>query len=127
MLLLNTNALKDQLDALLDRTSAGGGRINFPDWLEDEFWHEMVAEVRTAKGWEKTAPRNEAWDLLVYTLGVALYRPIKIEHFDWDNPPRWAEEWDDNELVFEGEEAPAADPGEKENKQTLEDLAALLA
>lgn len=127
VLLLNTNALKDQLDGLLDRIAPGGGRVNFPDWLSEDFWQELVAESRTAKGWEKNAPRNEAWDLLVYALGVSLYRPIKIEHLNWDDPPRWAEEWDDNELVFAGDEEAAAKPKAKKEEPSLEDLAALLA
>jgi len=127
VLLLNTNALKDQMDGLLDRIAPGGGRVNFPDWLSEDFWQELVAESRTAKGWEKNAPRNEAWDLLVYALGVSLYRPIKIEHLNWDDPPRWAEEWDDNELVFAGDEEAAAKPKAKKEEPSLEDLAALLA
>lgn len=127
VLLLNTNALKDQVDALLDRTTAGGGRINFPDWLSDDFWQELVAETRTTDGWVKTSSRNEAWDLLVYAVGLALYRPIRIEQLNWDDPPRWAEEWDENELVFEVDEDQKPKEAEAPKAQTLEELANLLA
>lgn len=130
VLLLNVNALKDQMDVLLDRRTAGGGRINFPDWLSDEFWQELVAEVRTASGWEKRSSRNETWDLLVYAMGLALYRPIRIEQIDWDNPPRWAEEWDENEMVFQAanDEPDYPPPGEwdSDSDKSLEELAALL-
>lgn len=126
VLLLNTNALKDQVDMLLDRKTAGGGRINFPDWLSDDFWQEMVAEVRTSNGWDKITERNEAWDLLVYAAGLALYRPIKIEQMNWDNPPRWAEEWDDNELVYEPDEEQRPSVPKPSQEKTLEELAALL-
>lgn len=127
VLLLNTNALKDQLDVLLERRTPGGGQIVFPDWLSDEFWQELTAETRTAAGWEKIRERNEAWDLLVYALGLALYRPIKIETLDWDHPPRWAEEWDDNEGVFEDEAASQPGIAPPKEDTSLEELAALLA
>lgn len=127
VLLLNTNALKDQVDVLLDRLTPGGGRVNFPDWLADDFWQELVAEVRTAKGWEKVSNRNEAWDLLVYAVGLALYRPIRIEQLDWNNPPLWADEWDVNELVFETDEDEKPVIAKPKEDRTLEDLAALLA
>ncbi len=83
----------------------------------------MCAETRTANGWEKISARNEAWDLLVYAIALSLYRPIKIENLDWDNPPPWADEWDDNELVFGGSEK--VEPVRQE--KSLADLAALLA
>lgn len=127
VLLLNTNALKDQVEAMLDRTTAGGGRVNFPDWLSDDFWQEMVAETRTTDGWVKTSSRNEAWDLLVYAVGLALYRPIRIEQLNWDEPPRWAEEWDDNDHVFEVDADQKPKEKEAPKEQTLEELANLLA
>lgn len=127
MLLLNTNALKDQVDVLLDRVTPGGGRINFPDWLSDDFWQELVAEVRTTNGWEKVSNRNEAWDLLVYAIGLALFRPIRIEHLDWENPPRWAEDWDENELVYSVSEEGEPELPKPAEAPTLSELAALLA
>jgi len=125
ILMLNTTALKDQIDALLDRKAPGGGRIEFADWLPDSFWNEMVAETRTAQGWERVTARNEAWDLLVYAWAVALFRPIRAESLDWEDPPRWAAEWDDNDMVFhpDGAESGAS----KAPGRSLADLAADLA
>jgi phage terminase large subunit GpA-like protein len=126
VLMLNTTALKDQLDAMLDRERTGGGRVRFADWLPDEFWDEMVAEARGPKGWEKLSARNEAWDLLVYCLAVALYRPIRVETLDWDEPPGWADQWDDNSMVFN----PAKGEKAEETvapRTSLKDLAAALA
>lgn len=127
VLMLNTLALKDQVNVMLDRLTEGGGRINFPDWLPDDFFQEMVAENRTADGWVKISPRNEAWDLLVYGIAIALYKPIRVEHLDWEDPPGWAKDWDDNDLVFTPDEKgnPVAQVVEK--PKSLEELAALLA
>lgn len=124
VLILNTMALKDQLNVMMDRKVPGGGMIRFPDWLPDWFWHEICAEVRGADGWTALTARNEAWDLLVYAIALSLYRPIKIENLDWSNPPPWAEEWDDNELVIWPEEA--VKPVKAKTK-SLADLSALLA
>lgn len=124
VLMLNTEALKDQLNVMLDRKTPGGGRIVFPDWLPDTFWQEVCAEIRTANGWQKVSPRNEAWDLLVYAIALALERPIKIENLDWANPPRFADEWDDNETVVWPAELVKP---VKEQKRSLADLASLLA
>lgn len=126
VLMVNTGSLKDQLNVMLDRKVPGGGRLNFPDWLPDTFWAEMVAEVRTTDGWTKVSDRNEAWDLLVYSIAVALYRPIRVEHLDWDDAPRWAAELDQNSLVFDPvtREAVEAKP---DGGKSLEELAALLA
>lgn len=127
VLMLNTGSLKDQLNTMLDRKLPGGGRINLPDWLPDTFFAEMVAEVRSGKGWEKVAERNEAWDLLVYAIGVALYRPIRLERLDWDDPPSWAKDWDDNALVFAADAGPPDTQAPEAPKRSLEELAAMLA
>ena len=126
VLLINTTALKDQLDGMLDRRTAGGGRINFPDWLPDSFWAEIVAEKRTVDGWEKVSDRNEAFDLLVYAIAIALFRPIKIEQLDWEDPPGWAAEWDENDLVFDPEKRNNT-VNEAPKGPDLEELARLLA
>ena len=123
VLMLNTVALKDQLNVMLDRKTPGGGRINFPDWLPDWFYHELCAEVRNSDGWVKIANRNEAWDLLIYAIALSLTREIAIERMDWSSPPPWADEWDDNEMVIWPEEKK---PSVKE-VQTLANLASLLA
>lgn len=102
VLLLNTNLLKDQLNALLDREEPYGGMIHFPDWLPDSYYGELTAEVRTPKGWENPRKlRNEATDLLVYLLGLMRSQFIRSESIDWDRPPSWAADWDENDLVFQ--------------------------
>jgi len=101
VLMLNTNLLKDQLNALLDREEPYGGMIHFPDWLPDTYYGELTAEVRTEKGWENPRKlRNEAMDLLVYCLALMRSHHIRAEFLDWENPPAWAAEWDANDMVF---------------------------
>lgn len=104
VLIINTDMIKDHVDKRLDRTDPGGGMYIFPNWLDEKFYQELVAETRTAKGWVNPAKRrNESWDLLCYDLALCLDALVRIEHLDWDNPPSWAEDWDDNSLVFAGE------------------------
>ena len=104
VLIINTDMIKDHVDKRLDRLDPGGGMYIFPDWLDEKFYQELVAETRTAKGWENPQKRrNESWDLLCYDLALCLDALVRIEHLDWDNPPTWAEEWDHNNLVFDGE------------------------
>lgn len=106
VLFLNTNMLKDELDARLERTSTGG-RINFPNWLNVNFYKELTVETRNKDGkWENVNNyRNESWDLLVYCLGGLLHVPVGFAHIRWDDPPSWAAEWGLNDLVF----SPASD------------------
>jgi phage terminase large subunit GpA-like protein len=109
VLMLNTLQLKDQVHAMLTRTEPGGGYIHFPEWLESWFYTELTVETRTSKGWENPKRlRNEAWDLLYYCLGIAVSKHARIEHIDWDAPPTWARDWEENDLVFspEKEDAP---------------------
>lgn len=102
VLFLNVNALKDSVDHMLDRTEARGGRINFPDWLPATFYTELTVEVKDPqKGWINPKNyRNESWDLLVYNFAATLTRQIGLEHIDWEEPPSWAKEWNENDLVF---------------------------
>jgi phage terminase large subunit GpA-like protein len=104
VMMLNTHELKCQLNSMLDRTDPFGGRINFPKWLPDWFYEELCAERLTPKGWKKIGKnRNEAWDLLVYAIAVAINKSfVGIEDIDWDDPPGWAEIWEENDLVFSG-------------------------
>lgn len=106
IMLLNVNMLKDQLDGRLDRLDEHGGMISFPAWLPDSFYSELTVEVRVPnKGWENPKKlRNEAWDLLTYTLGLmVIQRHGAMDLIDWDKPPAWALDWDENPLVFEPE------------------------
>lgn len=129
VLMMNTDLLKDTLDKMLDRTEPGGGRINFPDWLDDNFFTELTVEVKDPnKGWLNPRKyRNESWDLLVYYLAASLTKLIGLEHLNWDNPPGWAEEWDENDLVFDpvAQEKPFA--SEAKPKRNLANLATNLA
>lgn len=104
VLLVNSNAVKNQMDSMLDRDGESLGRINYPSWLEINFYKELCVEVKNAKGeWENPKKfRNESWDLLVMTQAVCLEtRHVGIERMDWQDPPGWAAEWDDNDLVFQ--------------------------
>lgn len=105
VLMLNTDQLKDQLNAMLERTDPNGGMVNFPSWLEDWFYAELTVERRTDKGWENpNGQRNEAWDLMMYALALCLSRDFKTESINWEQPPSWAEEWDANDLVSDSED-----------------------
>ena len=101
VLFLNTNILKDSLSNRLDAVLPGKGMIRFPDWLPTWFFKELCSERRTEKGWVNTqGTRNEAWDLLVYCLGVGASQLLRVEHIDWLAPPIWADEWSKNPLVI---------------------------
>lgn len=98
VLFLNVNALKDWLNAILDRTEGSGGRIEFPNWLPTRFFEELTAEVRGKRGWLKLGSRrNESWDLVAYFLGVCVYR--RVEKVNWASPPPWLAPWAENSNV----------------------------
>lgn len=113
ILYLNTGRFKDTISADLERAESGPGYIHFPDWLGPWFFEELAREEKGPKGWEGKSG-NEAWDLLVYADAAAIWGPVKwlkarpdgILAVDWENPPRWAEVWDKNSLVFHPDEAP---------------------
>ena len=86
--LVNTEALKDQVDLRLRMQRPGPGWIHLPRALPDRFWEEATAEFRGAKGWEKARPRNESFDLLVYNL--AAWHRRGGPRIDWNHPPDWA-------------------------------------
>ena len=104
--MLSSNLLKDQVSAMLNRDQPGvektGGMIHFPKWAPEWLYRQLTAEVKTSKGWEnKGGRRNEAWDLLYYALGLAIYHPVSWERIKWDDAPGWAAEWDQNDLVYD--------------------------
>lgn len=102
VLMLNPTLLKDDLDGRLDCVEPGKGMYRTPTWLDDQFYGELCAEVRTPKGWEHNVNfRNEAWDLSYYCIGLAVSSMVRVESIDWNNPPSWAAEWDKNDLVRE--------------------------
>lgn len=108
VLFINTNIVKDALAGDLQRKDPGPGYIHFPGWLGQWFFDELTAEERDpVKGWTQTAKRNEAWDLLVYAEAAAIQ--LGIEEIDWDNPPSWADEWDNNPFITEAATKPVTD------------------
>lgn len=108
VLMINGEILKDQLNNMLGREPDSNGEhavaasVIFANWFEDWFWNEMVAETKTDKGWlNLNSQRNEAWDLCVYGIAVAISPEIRWEKINWAAPPAWADEWDENALVFD--------------------------
>lgn len=102
VLFLASNLIKDELSNKLDGMVPGKGMVRYPDWLPDWFYVELTSERRTEKGWEKPQhARNESWDLAYYCIGLCVSGLIKVEGIDWGNPPAWAKEWDENNLVSE--------------------------
>jgi phage terminase large subunit GpA-like protein len=125
---MNTNMLKDELDGILDRTEPGG-RICFPDWLGINFYKELCVETKDEKTqkWENLNKyRNESWDLLVYCLAALLHRNVHWAHIQWDNPPTWAAEWDDNDMVFRVNDESSPFEEEETEMPDLAKLGALL-
>jgi phage terminase large subunit GpA-like protein len=107
--LLHVNALKDSLDADLQRREPGPGYVHFPTDLPSHVFDELTAEVRTPGGWEiasNTVARNEAWDQLTMDLAAVLLPQdlagivrskeprvrfaIPAARIDWNAPPVWA-------------------------------------
>jgi phage terminase large subunit GpA-like protein len=108
VLQINPTIVKDNLDARLDVMEEGKGMIHLPDWLVTMnmlwFFAELTSETRLpGKGWEKVAKRNEAWDLFYYAIGACVSSLVGIERVNWDNPPPFAADWDNNPLVIEPE------------------------
>ena len=128
VLFMNTNTLKDMVDNRLDRNAAGG-RFVFPDWLDDNFFIELTVEVKdAAKGWINPKNyRNESWDLLAYCMAGTLTQVINLEYMDPENPPTWAEAWDQNDMVFNPVEKKTPYEGKKKSGSTLAKLAGNLA
>ncbi len=104
VLRMNSNLLKDDLNGRLDCLMPGRGMYRFPDWLSDSFYSELCCEVRTDKGWMNTSNgRNEQWDLSYACIGICVW--LGVEKIDWTNPPKWAAEWDKNDLISAPEAA----------------------
>lgn len=98
VLLIQTDKMKDELDGMLERAQPGG-MVRFSSFLPDTFYRELTVEVKNLHGkWENPRKlRQESWDLLVYHLAVCDLK--KIEHINWDKPPPWADDIDNNSLV----------------------------
>lgn len=127
VLIIHPVALKDMAANMLGRTDPGMGMVHFPSWSEGWLWTQLTAEIRTAKGWENPRKkRNEAFDLLAYCLALLLQSDINIERLNWEKPPRWAEEWDSNDMVFEPQVQIAPFAEKRRPAMSLEELAEAL-
>ena len=76
---------------------------------------------------KKVSTHNEAFDLVTYSASLALYRPINIETLDWEDPPDWAADWDENSLVFSPEKDEKPLTVDQRPKISLEELGSELA
>lgn len=133
VMFINGELIKDTLNNMLGREEDSTGKgavaacVTFANWFEDWFWNEMVAETKTDKGWENlNNQRNEAWDLCVYAIALAISLHIRWEKIDWESPPAWAEEWDDSALVFHPDKGSSLLVANRP-KRSLADLGSALA
>lgn len=97
--LLSTDQLKDNVVAMLDREEPGPGFLHTPDWLGQWWYDELTAEERGTDGhWRNERKRpNEALDLCAYN--YVAYIDVGGEKIDWNAPPAWALDWDENSLL----------------------------
>lgn len=88
--MLNVNLIKDGIYGDLARQVPGPGYVHIPEWIEDEYFAEITAEQRTAKGWERenSHQANEDFDLHGYCRAACI--ALKAEAIDWNKPPEWA-------------------------------------
>lgn len=73
LIILGTNALKDEFFARLNVTEKGENYVHFPNRqaFNERFFKMLTAEIRTPDGsYRKIRKRNEAIDISVYALSV---------------------------------------------------------
>ncbi|RWX70035.1 hypothetical protein EN780_04425 [Mesorhizobium sp. M4B.F.Ca.ET.089.01.1.1] len=141
VIMLNSNLMKDRISNMMARRVEDeseehtGAMLRYPDWMPDWFYNQMTTEIRTDKGWENPLKRrNESFDLAYYALGLAIrpyeelvpYVTFNFDRIDWENPPGWAADWDENDLVFGGESEQEIEQG-KSDTMSFAALAAKLA
>ncbi|MHB9319108.1 phage terminase large subunit family protein [Phytobacter diazotrophicus] len=106
--LLQTDALKDQVNNALWRESPGPNYVHFPKWIGSWFYDELTYEERSTDGkWSKPGRgANEAFDLLVYADALAILHGY--EKIKWPDAPEWArrETWLENAPPETGEAPP---------------------
>jgi len=123
ILQVGTWRLKSEVVAALTRDDPGPGALHLSKDLPQEVFDELCAEEKTRKGWElrKGIKRNEAFDLAVYALALAIV--LKAERINWDRPPAWADEISRNNFAVprklgpdqpDGPEGDDLEPGEGE-------------
>lgn len=87
--LLNVNMLKDGVAGDLSRAEPGPSYCHVPSWIDEDYFAEMTAEQRTARGWIRASGvRNEAFDLHVYNRAACVI--LEAEAINWSAPPVWA-------------------------------------
>ena len=106
--LLQTDALKDQVNNALWRESPGPNYVHFPKWLGSWFYDELTYEERSPDGkWSKPGRGpNEAFDLLVYADALAILHGY--EKIKWPDAPEWARRttWIEESTPETGEVSP---------------------
>lgn len=93
----NTRELKDEVYFGLVRETPGDGWVHFSQDLPDSYWLEVASEKRVDDLWKKKHQRNEAWDQLYCNRGLRIW--LGYEKINWDSPPAWARDFDENSLV----------------------------
>lgn len=129
VLFMNSNLIKDSLNGRLDVLEPGKGMFHIPDWMPDEFYAELCAEIKEpGKGWiNPNSARNEAWDLSYYSLAMCISpKMLAVEGIDWNNAPGWAKPWDENDLV-RGAAQEARFAAKPKSKFSFSDIAEELA
>lgn len=69
--------------------------------------------------------RNESTDLICYCYAGCVF--FKVDKIDWDDPPAWADEWDNNPLVSKaGTKNPVIQQSSEISLEALQKLAGQL-
>ena len=103
---VGSTVLKDALAGQLERCAAGDGGVHFGQGFESEVFQEFTAEYRGDTSWIcPDGVRNEATDLAVYAMGLAISLRAHEPAF-WRAPPSWAQPHETNSMVL----APDAQP-----------------
>ena len=96
-----SDRLKNEIAASLTREGDGARALHIPKGAPAEICDEFAAERRNAKGkWEARpgVKRNEALDLAVYSLALAIV--FGVEALNWDAAPPWARQGPDNPFAI---------------------------
>lgn len=82
---VDTRTFKDDVAVTMHDDNETGRVRHYPDWLSEDFFKELSAEIRTPTGWKKrnhTRP-NEAFDLHCYNRAITV--EIGAEVVDWES------------------------------------------
>jgi phage terminase large subunit GpA-like protein len=105
--LLLTNKIKDVVANAISRDTPGPRYMHYPDWLNEAFFDELMAEERDSFGkWAKahSQVRNEAFDLYVYNWAIVFIE--NADQINWESPPLWAVPIEEsNELLSDDNQA----------------------